>query len=503
MSQNIHITEETKAADVRDCAVRSVKWSSLAEIASRTIRPLVSLILARILTPADFGVVGLALMATQFAIMLQGFGLGKTLIQRETDIESATNVVFWLNVGLSVPLCLVVVVLAPLLSRMFHEPRLLNVLRILSLQIIVLGFTSVHQALLLRDFQFKQLCVIRISASILSGLLSIYLAVSGFGIWALVWGTLAGVILQAALFWILDPWRPMLSFDIPLAREMVAFGAWVALEMFLWWVLLSGTQGITGYFLGVQKLGVYRVGVTFVTLIFGTMFEPLGRIAYSSFSRLQSDREELTRFYLRAVQLIRPFSLLIGIILLLLADEISTALFGQKWAGSGSVMGIFGFSSALALCFTGLNFELYRAMGKPDLNSKVLFVTAIAYVFTYSLAAPHGLVVLCSARLVLIMVSISVHLLIISTQLSLSSPYRQLLGTMKSPSISGIIMALYILSFRQLIGITDRWLLSVAIVSGTIIYFACLLLIDRRILKDLLNISLKGLRDNSPSMAHH
>lgn len=214
MPQGIHTTEETIAADVRASAVKAVKWSSLAEIASRTIRPLVSLILARILTPADFGVMGLALMATQLAIMLQGFGLGKALIQRETDIESSANVVFWLNVGLSVLLCLAVVVLAPFLSKMFHEPGLLNILRILSLQIIVLGFTSVHQALLLRNFQFKRLCFIRISASILSGSLSICLAVSGFGIWALVWGTLAGVILQAILFWILDPWRPMLGFDV-------------------------------------------------------------------------------------------------------------------------------------------------------------------------------------------------------------------------------------------------------------------------------------------------
>ena len=437
--------------NIKQKAIKSVKWTALGEMASRSIQPIVILILARLLTPADFGVVGVAMIAIGLGQIFQDFGLGKTLIQRETEVEESANIVFWTNMILSIVIYLIIFLSAPLLSKFFHEPKVIDVIRVLCLQIVFISLIVVHQALFQRNFQYKQLFFIRLSSSAVPGLVSIPLALLGCGVWALVFGSLAGAFVQVLLFWKFSKWRPRLSYDFQLARQLFGFSAWVVLEAFLGWLIIWGDSIVLGHFLGVKELGVYRVGVTSIMFVFGIFFNPLLSVAYSAFSRLQSNQEELKQSFLKMTKMVASISLPLGVGLALLSQPISLAIFGQKWQGIEIVIAIIGIRDGIAW-LVGINPEVYRAAGRPDINTKLLIAAVIYYLPVYIFAAHYGLLAFCTARLAVAIIAMGLHIFVANRILGLRFTY--LGGCIKEPLLGSLIIVIVLYLISNFIGDT-------------------------------------------------
>jgi len=466
--------------DIKTRAIKSVKWTALAEILSRSIQPVVMLILARLLLPSDFGIVGVAMIAIGLAQVFRDFGLGKTLIQREDEVEASANVIFWMNVALGAVLYLVIFTTSPIIAKFFHEPRTIDVLRVLCLQIVIASFFSVHLALLQRSLQFKPIFLARLGASITPGIVSIPMALMGRGVWALVWGSLTGSIVQLTLFWKLNPWRPKWNFDISLVRKLLSFSSWVTLEAFLGWLILWGDSIVLGHFLGVKELGIYRVGVTFLMLIFGTFFNPIIPITYSSFSRLQSNLSEVKRSFLKMIQLIAAISLPLGFGLAILAKPIASVVLGQKWQGIELVVLILGVMYGISW-LVGINPEVYRAIGRPDINSKLLLAAIIYYFPVYILAAPHGLLVFCLARLGVAMIGMFLHLFVANRILHLSFTY--LWEPIKIPLVGAVLMGFAVYGITNVVNSYNWFGLTLSIISGGIFYLLGLWIIKKEFVK--------------------
>lgn len=486
----MEVLNTPKATEIKQIAIKSVKWTSLSEIIFCAIQPIVTVILARLLVPADFGVVGVAMIAIGLAQIFQNFGLGETLIQRETEIEKSANIVFWSNIVLSALLYLILFVSAPLLSRFFHDERVINVLRVLCLQIVLFSLTIVHQALFQRNFQFKELFFIRISSVIVSGLVAIPMALSGYGVWSLVYGTLAGTITQVLLYWKTSPWKPELSYDFQLAKQLYGFSSWVVLETFLMWLLGWGDSIVLGHFLGVKEFGIYRVGTTFLMFIFGIFFNPLIPISYSSFSKLQSDKNELKKNFLKIVRLIVTISLPIGGGLVILSPAISSLVLGQKWQGIEIVIATIGLMYGIGWT-VGLNHELYRAVGRPDINTKLAVIINCYYLPAYILAAPYGLFVFCIARFILGMSSFLFYLYF--TKKVLNLPFKYLWEATKFPLMASLIMVAFIYLTIKLIGEFVDWggwfNISGTIIIGATIYVLTLWLLKKEIVLQFLKLA--------------
>jgi O-antigen/teichoic acid export membrane protein len=305
----------------------------------------------------------------------------------------------------------------------------------------------------------------------------------GHGVWALVWGTLAAGTIQVILFWHLSNWRPDFNFDVPLARQLFGFGVWVTLEALLGWLIVWGDSIVLGHFLGVSELGVYRVGTTFVILAFGIFFDPLRSVAYSSFSRLQSDNAELKRSFLKITKILSAISLPIGFGLALIAYPISSLIFGNKWEGIEIVIAIIGIMYAVGWV-VGINPEVYRAAGRPDANVKLLVANAIYFIPVYVLAAPYGLLVFCIARLGVSVVSLLLHFYVANKILKL--PFTYLKSYVKSPLIASFVMGALLYGMVNLFDIFEGWQgwlkLIIVITSGVISYLGALWLIDRDLL---------------------
>ena len=480
---------------VKHKAIRSVKWTVLGEFASRSIQSIVILVLARLLTPADFGMVGVAMIAIGLAQIFQDFGLGKTLIQRETEVEKSANIVFWTNLGFSLFIYLILFIGAPLLSTFFHEPKVIDVLRVLCLQIILSGFVTVHQALFQRNFQFKQLFFIRLSYAVVPGLVSIPMALYGYGVWALVFGTLVGAIVQVLLFWKFSNWRPRLSYDFQLAKQLFGFSSWVVSEAFWGWLIVWGDSIVLGHFLGVKELGVYRVGVTFSMLVFGIFFNPILPVAYSAFSRLQNNHEELRQSFLKMTKLMALISLPIGVGLAVLSQPISIITFGEKWEGIEIVIALIGIKDAISWLIS-INPEVCRAVGRPDINSKLLIVAAIYYIPVYIFAAPYGLFVFCVARLAVAIIGMGLHIFVANRVLGLKFTY--LGDCIKEPLLGSLIMAIALYLIGSFIGDirgAEGWIKIFGIIFiGTITYIMSLWLFRKELVLQFWKLAKEGIR---------
>ncbi|MEI8349049.1 MAG: lipopolysaccharide biosynthesis protein [Candidatus Omnitrophota bacterium] len=447
---------------IRIQALESVRWTFLAEVISRLIQPIVTLILARILLPEDFGLISIAMIVIGLAQQFQDFGFGKTLIQRENEIEKSANIIFLLNIAFSFILYGIIFIIAPLVAKFFHNQNATIVLRILSLQVILISFSIVQQALLRRNFKFKELFFIRIISALFPGFVSIALALSGFGVWALVFGAIASSVLQAYLLWKLSLWRPRICFDFSLAWELFHFSKWISLEMFFGWLILWGDSIILGYFLGVKDLGIYRVGIACLILVFDVIFNPLLPVLFSFFSRLQHDAKRLRQEFIAINRLVALVSLPLGAGLLFFAPTISLMVFGQKWLGIDMVIGLLGIMYGVGW-LVGINPEIYRAIGRPDIQPKLLMISVLFYIPVYIVFARYGLFQFCLARLALAILMIPFHLWICSKVMNIA--IFKLVQNMLRPS-AGVLIAL------GLVYLTDKF-----IFLGTFIWYQNLLAI--------------------------
>jgi O-antigen/teichoic acid export membrane protein len=475
--------EQLTISSVKKRAVKSVKWTFLMEVVGRGTQPIITLILARLLTPADFGLIGMCMVVISLTLVFQNFGLDRALIQREEGISEAANVAFWANLLLSVVLYLILFLSAPLIATFFREPQAVDVLRVLCLRIILFSLVSVQQALFQRVLEFKKLFVVRLISAVIPAFVSIPLALNHYGVWALVYGSLAGSLAQAVLLFVLTPWRPRLFFDYLIARQLVSFGGWAMLETLLGWLLLWGDSAILGRFLGAKELGVYRVGITLILLVTGFTCGAISTVTYSAFSRLQMNRSELKRYFINTTKLTAGIALPIGICLAFLSQPISDVVFGEKWQGIGTVIAIIGLSEAIAW-LVGINPNVYRAMGKPDINSKLLILNVLYFIPAYILAAPYGLVAVCATRLLCTILSIPLHLYATQRILSISPLY--LWQCTRAPIAVALVMGAVIYgTVRFSCLLLDRGWIQFILTAffSAVFYVVAIWIIDREYLK--------------------
>ncbi|MDK2834539.1 MAG: hypothetical protein PWP63_1626 [Methanolobus sp.] len=477
----IDMTNENLSADeVYKRSIKSVKWTTLGEISSQAMTSLITLILARLLVPSAFGIIAIATIAIGFIQIWQNFGLREALIQRRDRLEEASNIIFWTNLTLGLMLYCTIVIIAPYIADFFSEPVASNVLRVLCLQVVIVSLFEVHSALIQRSLDFKPLFYTRIGGSIAPAIISIPMAFMGFGVWALVYGTLFGSLVQLIFFWRLSPWRPKLEYNFPLAKEMMGFSSWVFLEALLGWVIMWGDSIILGRFMGTENLGVYRVGFTTVTFVFTFLMNPINPIAYSAFSRLQSNIPELKRIFLKLAQLVAIVSLPTGVGLFLLSHPITSVIFGQKWQGLEYVISLIGLGSAFAYLVV-LNPSLYRAIGRPDVNSKLLIVSVAYYIPVYLLVAPHGLLLFCLARMGLAILSLSLHIYIANIILGL--PWGYLWSSIKTPLIASILMGFSVYALFNIINPYSWYGVVFSVLIAILVYFASIYILDKDLFK--------------------
>jgi PST family polysaccharide transporter len=476
---------------IKNQAIYSVKWTVLGELVSRFSQPVITFILAKLLAPDDYGVIGMAMILIAFSQLFLEAGMGKALIQSQKPIEKTADIVFWTNIILGVSIYVILFLAAPWLMHKFDHPKpiMVPVIRILGIQIIFSSIASVQFAILTREMAFQKLFWTKLAISLIPALFSIPMAIYGFGVWALVASSLVSAFLNLFFLWIQCPWRPHWTYDLKVAEELFSFSVWVLGEGLVVWFFAWGDNLLVGYLIGIEALGIYSFGWNISTTIITAILNPIFTIVFPFFSRLQNDTIEIRKTLHRFNKIITLIAIPVGIGLCMISPQLELVL-GDRWKGVGMVIGMISIMHGFTW-LVGINSEIYRAMGRPDLIFKLSLLFIAYYIPTYFLFARFGLYAFTGARMVLGLISIPIHIFLGVKILKLSPWYLWQDG--KTIFISTAVMAGAIyLCGRTLTYHNIIFQLSALILVGIITYGGTMWLIDKSFLIETLALIKKA-----------
>lgn len=392
------IQEPADSGALRARSAASFKWSALGELLSRSLQPVLVLVVGALIAPEEFGLLGIATIALGVAQILQDMGLGKTLVQSQGEIQAQANLIFWTNLGFSVLLYGLLLAGAPLIAAFFAAPASSPILRVLCLRIVLLALGAVPLALLQRDLRFRSAFIARLSSALVSCAVIVPLAYRGLGVWALVWGMLAGTAVQTAVLWWVAAWRPSLRLHWSLLPGLFGFSKWVLLESLLAAAINWGDSVMVGRFLGTDGLGKYRMAANALSFVSGLVFAPLTPVALSLLAKLRQQPDRFTNTLLELSRGAAAVALPVGGGIVLLAPDAVQHLLGSKWAGTE--VALIALGAKLAFDWVvGFNSAAFTAAGRPEVNAKLLAAVCLVSLPVFAWSASQGLAAFCLARL--------------------------------------------------------------------------------------------------------
>jgi O-antigen/teichoic acid export membrane protein len=313
-----------------------------------------TMLLARLLSVEDFGLLGMAVVLTGFLAWFKDAGLSAATIQRLEVTQEQISTLFWINVAVGGALVTFTAVLAPVVVAFYGEPQLYWITVVLGVAFVFGGLAAQHQALLLREMRFVTLAKIEVISLTISSAAGIVMALFGWHYWALVSMTVVGSVVSAGGAWLANPWVPGRPGRMCDVRSMLHFG-WMAacnnLVVFLAW---NFDSILLGRFWGADALGLYGRAYQLATLPVHQLNGAITNVAFSALSRIQDDPDRLARSFLRGYSLLVSLTIPIAISCALFAEEIIRVVLGAKWMEAAPIFRL--------LAPTGLVFALVNPL---------------------------------------------------------------------------------------------------------------------------------------------
>lgn len=404
----------------------AMKWSFLGEAASKLIRPLVFLFLGRFLLPEDFGVVASAMMVIAFSQVFWEAGMSKVVIQRKENLTIAASTAFWINILLAVPIIFLIWSLSDNIGLVFFQSEVVgDVLRVMCLYIIFVSLGSIHVAIMQRDLKFKKLFWIRLIALGVPALVSLPLAIYGWGYWALISATVIGELVSLIIVWHRSIWRPQFIFSPGVARELFGFGFWVSISALLTWFHMWGDALFVGIYLTGHDLGIYRYGTMAIASIFSVLAGPILPVLYSYLSgefRKQADNQTIISNVLMGERIMASGLFSAALFIFYFADFFIPVILGDDWLDLSNVVSLVALASAIAFTVS-LKQEVYRASGRPDIETKIMTISLATRLVFYIFTIQYGLVVFLYFRIISTIIGVFNHLTF--AKVILGIPYHQ------------------------------------------------------------------------------
>lgn len=329
---------------------RSVRGGA-ATLAAQGVRFFLNMtstvVLARLLTPEDFGLIAMVSAVTGFLMMFSDMGLPLATVQKENIDHAQISTLFWINLAFSFGTALIIVGLAPVIAWFYHETRLIWITVAFAGASVMGGLTAQHQALLTRKMRFGILAISQISTMAVGILAAIVSARYGAGYWSLVIKELAGIFAGGVVVWVACRWHPSLPIRDSGIRSMLAFGRNLTGFNFLNYIARNADNVLIGRFWGSGQLGLYTKAYGLLMLPINQVTAPIAAVAIPALSRLQNDPEQYRRYYYRAISTIAYITMPIIAMLGALSSEIIRIVLGSQWTGSATIFKVLAFTALI------------------------------------------------------------------------------------------------------------------------------------------------------------
>lgn len=347
-------------------------------------------VLARLLAPADFGYVAMATVVTEFAALFANFGFNNLLIQRRRINRLQIDTVFWASAALGAALAGIVFVASFFAGWLFADPRVGELLRVLCLTFFLSGLPTVPGVVLARLMHFRTQFRIQMATVVLRTLVAIGLACSGFGMWSLVAGGVAGALFQVVFAFVAVPYLPRLRFQSSFLTSTWRTSSSYFGSGLLYYANMNLDLLLIGRQLGATQLGYYQNARSLTDEIRARIAMPLQQVLFPAFAAMQDERERMQHMVLRSGRMLAAVVIPLGVGLSAMAQELVPVLYGPKWLAMVPVMSMFGLSAALRAA-TAIATPLFNANNRISLALKYNVVGTAMMMIGIWLALPYGL----------------------------------------------------------------------------------------------------------------
>lgn len=330
------------SSDLGRRTVRGGAWATLGQTLKSLLEIASLLILARLLTPEDYGLVGMAVAVTGFLAMFKDMGLTMATVQRENITHAQVSALFWINAGLGILVTLAAAGSSFALAWFYDRPELVTITLVLAASFLFSGLTVQHEAVLRRRMAFGQLTLIQFLSLAISLSIAVYLALNGFGYWALVVETLVYSIANFVGVWLFCRWRPQLPAKAEGLRELLAFGFNLTGFSFVNYFARNLDDILIGRFHGAGDLGLYQQAYKIFRVPLTQINGPVSKVAVPALSRLASQKKRYRRAYMRILEKLLLITMPLGALLMGTSDWLVLSVLGDQWGEAAPILAVLG-----------------------------------------------------------------------------------------------------------------------------------------------------------------
>jgi len=368
----------------------SFLWDFLGKIGSQLISLVIGIVLARLLSPTEYGLIGMAMVFIAFSGIFTNLGLSSALIQRKDPNEEHFSSSFYFNIGVALLFFILFIILAPFIADFFNEPKITNLIRVLSLNILINSLIIVQSAIMYREMLFKAFSKIRIISTLISGIIGIAMALIGFGVWSLVIQTLISSLVQTIYIWLLNTWRPKIIFKINALKELWTFGFHLFLNGIMNVAYNNLSTIIIAKIFSAIDLGLFTRAESLNRFVIKYSSESIGSVIYPAMTKLQEKKKELIDLGAKSQKLISFTAFGLLGLLYLTAEPFILFLLGEKWKGAIEIYKILCLSG-FALPISAAATSIFKAHGNSkeflweDVIKKIVGFAGMAIGFFFGL----------------------------------------------------------------------------------------------------------------------
>lgn len=445
----------------------SLFWKFAERIGAQGVNLIVSIVLARILVPEEYGIVALVTIFITISNVFIENGLPTALIQKKDADDLDFSSVFYCNIIMSFILYIIIFFISPTISQFYNNEQLIPVLRVLSISILVAGLKSVQNAYVSRKMIFKKFFICTSIGTIISAFLGIYMAYNGYGVWALVTQQLTNTIVDTIMLWLTVKWRPIAKFSFNRLKELFNFG-WKMLCSGLIDVVYNELYGLAiGKIYKPEQLAYYNRANQFPKLITINIDGSISSVMLPALSNEQDNKEKVRDMARRAIKTSSfiLFPMMLGLVAV--SEPLVKIILTDKWLPAVPLMQLLCFSYMLWPIHT-INLQAISAMGRSDIFLKLEIIKKIIGIIALMISMPFGITFMVSMKIITSIIATFINSY--PNKKLLNYTYLEQLKDIAKPFIISIIM-LVIVSIMNFININIYALLVLQTIIGIVIYF--------------------------------
>jgi O-antigen/teichoic acid export membrane protein len=418
--------------------VRAFAWKGASRGLLEASKLAVGIVLARALTPSDYGIAGMVLVFSGLIPIFSGLALGSALVQRPSIDEEDRSTAFWAGLGFGIVLAGIGVALSWPIASFYGQPRVHPLLAVLSISFVLTSLGMTHSQLLVRTLSYRALELRAMGGTLVGAAVGIAAALAGYGPWALILQLLATTATSTALLWLLSPWRPRFLFSWTSLRRLARFGGNVSGALVLTEVNSNADNLLIGRFIGAFALGQYAVAYNVMLVPFSRITSPLQEVLYAAFSRIQDDIAYVRGVWLRVNRIVAGVTAPALAGLVLLTPDVVHVVIGDRWLPAVPVIRILA-CVGLIQALQGLNASVLMACDRSGTYLRFTIVSVCANLGAFALGLRWGIsgVAACFAVSMIILQPFYTHL----AAKAVGSSIAEFLANLRGVAVATALMA--------------------------------------------------------------